>query len=258
MPATLHFADAQVRDDLATYLGRAGRIEDGGVRLQAVPGGVACWVPVLRPAGLLADSPLVMGVRGIPARLESDDPADFDGDTVDMVVSLRGMLDRFAREPESDEHARQLALPAERLRESWTGQRPPLGDWMRTAMLSSDGLISVAEDGIAEVGERTGGGGLGQILAEQVRTATWTRPLPDLIRLRRAKKSTDTAAETRTAASAGAAPEDTQESPLPPAGAAFAAHALGFLRPGELAAVHEAPGWWRIGLPRGQVLIRRR
>lgn len=236
MAALLHFTTPQVRADLATYLGRAGRIEDAGLRLQEVGGAIACWVPVLRPAGLLTDSPLVVGVRGIPARIESTDADDYVGGRVDIVVPLRGMLDRLAREPEGDQDAVRLQLPVERPRESWTGVTPPLTGWRPTASLASDVLQQVAEDGISEVGARVGGG-LGQLLAEEIRTNTWTRPLPALANRH----------------SAGG-----PDIVLPPAGAAFAAHALGFLSSDGIGQLSEAKGWWRIAFPAGQVLIRRR
>lgn len=244
MPAMLTLANREIREDLATFLGRAGRIEDAGLRLQEVPGGVACWVPVLRPAGLLTDSPLVVGVRGIPARIESTDVDDFVGDRVDILVPMRGMLDRLARTPNSEQEGLRLALPVERPHESWTGVTPPLSGWQPTAELSSDILIHVAEDGIAEVGERAGGG-LGQLLAEEIRTNTWTRTLPEMTRTKAPS----------TASSNGSAEVS---APLPPAGAAFAAHALGFLKPCGTGQLSEAPGWWRIAFPAGQVLIRRR
>lgn len=239
MPAMLNLANPQVRADLATFLGRAGRIEDGGLRLQEVTGGIACWVPVLRPAGLLTNSPLIVGVRGIPARIESTESDDFVGDRVDIVVPLRGMLDRLAREPGSEHDAVRMLLPTERLRESWTGIAPPLTGWSRTATLSSDILIHVADEGIAEVGERVGGG-LGQILAEEIRTNAWTRSLPELAVVER---------EARV---------EVADNSLPPTGAAFAAHALGFLKPGATGQLSVADGWWRIGFQAGQVLIRRR
>ncbi|SJM51314.1 hypothetical protein [Gulosibacter sp. 10] len=249
MPAILYLEDRQVREDLATYLGRAGRIEDGGLRLQSVPAGVALWVPVLRPAGILTDSPLVMGVRGIAARVESTEADDFDGDAIDMVVPLRGMLDRLARTPADDAEALSLLLPSERPHESWAGVRPPLAGWRSTGLLSSSALAAVAEDGIAEVGERTSGG-LGQLLAEQVRTAAWTRPLPERARIRKARRRDDTG-EPRGS-------ETVPDQPLPPAGAAFAAHALGFLNSPAPARLSEAPGWWRLGFEAGNVVIRRR
>ncbi|MGO1543026.1 MAG: hypothetical protein ACTHXA_01660 [Gulosibacter sp.] len=249
MPAMLYLADPKDRDDLATFLGRAGRIEDAGLRLQEVPNGIACWVPVLRPAGLLTDSPLVIGVRGIPGRIESTEANDFDGERIDLVVPLRGMLDRLAREAASELEATRMLLPSERPHESWTGVTPPLSGWEPIGMLSAEVLNQVAEDGIAEVGERVGGG-LGQILAEEIRTNTWTRPLPELARLRKAKRDADRANETAHDAAAAA--------PLPPAGVAFAAHALGFLRSGMPGQLSQAPGWWRIAFPAGNVLVRRR
>lgn len=239
MAATLQLADAIARADLATYLGRAGRIEDSGVRIQQVAGaGVALWVPVLRPAGLLTDSPLVIAVRALSARVTDADELDRLDGYFDAVVPLRGMLDRLAREPANDDEARSIPLPPERLHEAWTGTRPPLGGWHRVTTLDAGALIRVADAGIAEIAQATGNE-LGQLLAERVRTDVWTRIVPD------------------DAVASEIADRDAPDR-LPPAGAAFAAHALGFLRAGETATLTTAPGWWRLGFAAGQVLVRRR
>jgi hypothetical protein len=239
MTATLQLGNPIARADLATYLGRAGRIEDSGVRIQQVAEtGVALWVPVLRPAGILTDSPLVIGVRALSAQVTGADESDRLDGYFDAVVPLRGMLDRLAREPENDAEARSIPLPPERLHEAWTGTRPPLGGWHRVTTLDAGVLTRVADAGIAEITQATGNE-LGQLLAERVRTDVWTRMLPD------------------DAVASEIADQDAPDR-LPPAGAAFAAHALGFLRAGETGTLSTAPGWWRLGFAAGQVLVRRR
>ena len=243
MTAALRFDDPRLRDDLATFLGRAGRIEDGAVRVQQLPGprpAVALWVPVLRPAGILDRSPLVIGVRAIPARVEDVQEHDLVDGLVDAVVPLRGFLDRLAREPEDEAAALRLPLPPERLLEAWTGRRPPLAGWRRASELTAPRLIRVAEEGIAEVAAATSGGTIGQLLAERSRTETWTRPLPADALL--APASSDPAAV----------------APMPPAGLAFAAMALGFLHVDDPCALAIAEGWWRLATPAGQVLAQRR
>lgn len=234
MTAVLRFDDPRIRDDLATYLGRAGRIEDGSLRVQELPGStaVALWVPVLRPATLLDRSPLVVGVRAIRGRIEDAEPGDLVAGLADLTVPLRGMLDRLAREPEDEEAALRIPLPPERPLDAWTGRRPPLGGWRREAEIDSAELIRIAEEGIAEVGAATGGGLLGQVLAERARTEAWTRAIP-------ARLVGDGAGR-------------------PPAGMAFAAHALGFLRADQPCALSIADGWWRLAAPLGQVLAQRR
>ncbi|NLT25287.1 MAG: hypothetical protein GXX90_01320 [Microbacteriaceae bacterium] len=254
MTAALRFDDPRLRDDLATYFGRAGRIEDGAVRVQQLPGpraAVALWVPVLRPAGILDRSPLVIGVRAVPARIEDADEADLVDGLVDAVVPLRGFLDRLAREPADADEARRIPLPPERLLESWTGRRPPLGGWTRVAELSTPQLRRIADEGIAEVAAATSGGLIGQVLAERARTETWTRPLPD-----RAFASAPAGAP---APPEGAErPERSADPDAPPAGIAFAAQALGFLAGDAPSALAAADGWWRLAAPAGQVLAQRR
>ena len=232
MTATLEFRDPRLRDDLATYLGRAARVEDGALRITEVPGAVALWVPVLRPASILDDSPLIVAVRAIPARIVEPNAADLIAGGFDAVVPLRGMLDRLARTPVDGDAALTIPLPPERLHEAWTGRRPPIRGWSRTLELDAEALRRCAEAGIEEVASATGGP-LGQLRAEQVRTAVWTRILPD------------------EAVAAGLGE-------VPPAGAAFALHALGFLAGDEPLAVSIAPGWWRIASRSGHVLVQRR
>lgn len=233
----VRFVDERSRDDLATYLGRAARIDDAGVRIQDVGGAVAFWVPVLRPAGLLSPSPLVIAVRAMPGGVQDAWGEDLHADAAgvarfDAVVALRGLLDRLARTDIED--ARVLPVPPERPLEAWAGQHPPHAGWMRVGTLSIVELAAAADAGIAEVARLGAAGGSE---AEQARAEVWTRPLQAGI----------------------------------PAGAAFAAQVLGFLpaasasassasassRPVDDATVWATASWWRLALPAGQVLVHR-
>jgi hypothetical protein len=67
----------------------------------------------------------------------------------------------------------------------------------------------------------------GEALVRRVRSEVWGRPLPDLEHV--------------------------------PAGAAFAAHSLGFLAdPNEQVPVYETGPWTRLSAERGHVLVKRR
>lgn len=227
MSASLSFDDPRDLDDLATYLGRAARVEDGAVRLQAAGDALAVWVPVLRPQTILDSSPVVIGLRVVRAGVEGVDAADAPDGVFDATVPMRGLLDRLAR---TDGPRDRLSVPPERIREAWSSVSPPRGGWRRVATIGSQELTRVAEDGISAVAAAVPGE-LGTALVERVRTDTWTRPLEV----------------------AGIEEDD-----APVAGVAFAAHALGFAVEPEDAIVSVAPGWVRVTLRRGHVLSRAR
>src|SRR6187431_2244046 len=78
--------DTQSLHDLRTYLGRAGRVEDGSVRLIAGGGVLAVYAAVLYPAGLLDESPTVLGLRTFALPQEEE---------FDIVVPLGSLLRRI-------------------------------------------------------------------------------------------------------------------------------------------------------------------
>ncbi|WP_258933111.1 hypothetical protein [Nesterenkonia pannonica] len=57
MTQTLKFAEAAALQDLSTYVARAKRIEQQGIRLQAAGSVVAAWVPVMTPSSLMGGCP---------------------------------------------------------------------------------------------------------------------------------------------------------------------------------------------------------
>lgn len=228
MSATLHLPDEHARTDLATFLGRAARIEGGAIRLQSSGSVTAVWVPILRPQSIIDTSPIVLGMRAIAARIEGAEARDRRAGAVDVVVPIRGMLDRLASERE--QHRLAIPLPPERLVEAWTGVTPPRAGWERVATVSCSALEDVAEAGIAEVA-RAVPGNLGTLIVERARTHVW-----------------ESALDVPGAQGTGLV-----------AGVAFAAHALGFLAgPDGEATIAQSGPWRRVSTPAGHVLTRAR
>ncbi|MBF4460370.1 MULTISPECIES: hypothetical protein [unclassified Pseudoclavibacter] len=233
MSPVLRISDLHAARDLESFLGRAGRIEDGAVRIVQAGTVAAFWVPVLRPQGLLDTSPLVLGVRALRAELQGAADDDVHAGAFDATVPLRGLLDRLARlrsaggdapSGEADAAAGfDLAVPPERLRESWAGIAAPTGGWTLAGAMSAATLIAAADQGIAEVADAVPGN-LGTALVERVRTEVWTRVIDEQSGLT--------------------------------SGAAFAALSLGFLRSGEETRILTAGAWLRLETTQGNVLLR--
>lgn len=230
MPATLILPDDEARTDLATFLGRAGRIEDGAVRLQAVGAegreAVGVWVPVLRPQSILDDSPIVLGMRAMRARIDDVSHVDLRDGHFDAAVPIRGMLDRLASDRE--QHRLAVPLPPERLLEAWAAVSPPRGGWERISEIEGADLTAAAEAGIDSVA-RAVPGNLGTLLVERARTEVWTAVL-----------------DVPGASGTGLV-----------AGAAFAAHALGFITTAP-AIVSRSGTWLRVSTSTGHVLTKGR
>lgn len=234
MSPALRITDLRAARDLASFLGRAGRVEDGAVRIVATGSVAAFWVPVLRPQGILDASPLVLGVRALRAELSGAADDDVHAGAFDVTVPLRALLDRLARLHTPDGESSHdvvveatagfdLAVPPERLRESWAGIAAPTGGWTLAAVIPAARLIAAADQGIAEVAEAVPGN-LGTALVERVRTDVWTRVVDEQSGLT--------------------------------SGAAFAALSLGFLRTGEDARILTAGAWLRLETTQGNVLLR--
>lgn len=136
----------------------------------------------------------------------------------DVTVPLAAVLDRLARAGESDV---ELPVPPSTVTESWTGVGAPRGGWEFIGSQSDAALRQAAEAGITEVAaivpEKPGAH-----VVNSARAAVWGRELDE----------------------AGL-----------PAGAAFAALALGFLADSEQK-VYRAGRWFRLTGDRGHVLVR--
>ena len=165
MSPTFSLDDAHAVTDLQTYLGRAGRVENGSVRLVASGGVLAAYTAVLYPHGLLDRTPTVLGLRTFRTGLD----ADFD-----VVVPTRSLLDRLAR-AEPDE----IRLPLEVSTVTWAGISPPRGGWQRVGATDAALLRRVAAEGVDEVA-RAIPQGTGEQLVWRVRGSVWGAPIDEL------------------------------------------------------------------------------
>lgn len=227
MPDQLVLPDIDDARDLATFTGRAARIDEAGaIRLQTHGETGIATVCVLQGANLLDPTPTVLGMRTF--RILPAAP-------LDRTVLLRGMLDRFHREI-----APTVPLPPDDAHASWAGISPPRGGWQRTGSFDAVGMREIAEAGVAEMreghpGAAAGGSlesliGIGQSRVTRARGEVWGRAI---------------------------ATSETADPTAVPAGAAFALDALGFLAPeNEEIPVFAAEGWQRLSTPRGHVLVR--
>jgi hypothetical protein len=219
MSASFTLPDAASVGDLVTYLGRAGRIEDGSVRMIAGSGVLAVYTAILYPAGLLDETPTVLGLRTM-ALAERD--SDFD-----VVVPVRSLVERLKRaESKAVDGPAEISLPMQVSTVTWAGISPPRGGWKKVAETSTDVLEGAARRGIDEVAA-TIPTGTGEQIVHRVRAEVWGRGIPQLEHV--------------------------------PAGAGFAALSLGFLGDDdETVPIYEAGPWSRLTTRRGHVLVRRR
>jgi hypothetical protein len=209
--STLVFEDEQGYADLVTFVGRARAVEpDGAMHLQAVGTVLAAHVGVLPGRGLLGEG-TVTGMRAMALGRPS---------TLDTVVSLASLADRFAHQPRG---AAELPVPPTTVSAVWTSLAPQRAGWERVGELSPGDLERVARAGIEEVARGTGSTAGGPAVA-QLRQSVWSRL--------------------------------TETVPPVPAGAAFAAYVLGFLDLDRDAQVFARGRWVRVATQRGQVLVR--
>jgi len=223
MSTTLHLADRVALADLRTFLARAARIDDSGVRLLATDGVLAVSAPVLHPQGLLDRSPTILGMRTF-ALVE---PA-----AADVLATPREIIDRIVRvlgsesvpAPTGDaggDESVSLELPVSSRTAPWVGQAPPRGGWVHSGAVDTIELELIARTGAAEIAE-TLPSAVGEQIVRKVRSQVWSRPLDDGFGL--------------------------------PTGAAFAAVGLGFIADPEQAVVFRSGGWMRLSTRRGHVL----
>lgn len=223
MSDSFSLVDRYAVGDLQTYLSRAGRVEDGSVRLIAANGVLAAYTAIFYPRGILDESPTVLGLRTF---------AVVDAPTFDVVVPARSLLERLARAeslitapPGADSGPVTLSLPHQVSTVTWAGISPPKGGWHAQEPTDAAALESVARAGIDEVAAAVPSG-VGEQIVQRVRTEVWGRPIEGLEHI--------------------------------PAGAAFAAFSLGFLSANEAVQVFETGPWTRLSTSRGHVLVRRK
>ncbi|MFC6355337.1 hypothetical protein [Luethyella okanaganae] len=219
MSQSFSLVDRLAVGDLQTYLSRAGRVEDGSVRLIAGSGVLAAYTAILYPRGLLDESPTVLGLRTF---------ALADAAAFDAVVPSRSLLDRLARvesQPQSDVGVVVVSLPHEVSTVTWAGISPPRGGWHAQGSTDAATLESAARNGIEEIAASIPTG-TGEQLVQRVRSEVWGRPVEGLDYV--------------------------------PAGAAFAAFSLGFLAADDVVSLFETGPWTRLTTRRGHVLVRRK
>ena len=160
MSPRLLLADPETSRDVLTFVGRASRITDEGVRLQAAHGVLALTTAVLAPRGLFDQTPTVLGMRVVHADPELE---------CDVVV---GSL-----EPTDDDRA--LLLPETGLSPSWAGVSPPRGGWTTSASLSASVVARRAQWGISAVARGTTPGA-GEEAVRSLRATIWGEPDDEL------------------------------------------------------------------------------
>ena len=136
---------------------------------------------------------------------------------VDTTVSLASVSDRLARG-----RASTLSIPPTTVRVGWAAMAPPRSGWEPVGEVSVDDLKTVATQGIAEIAEGSPEGSGAHAVAA-LRQRVWGR--------------------------------DSRTTPPIPAGAAFAAYALGFLTQ-DTARVFAHGRWTRLSTGAGHVLTR--
>lgn len=160
----LRLADEETRLDLATYVGRARRLEDdGAIRLQATGTTLAAWVGVLKGRGLLGEGTTV-GLRVLGLR----EPLDLD-----VVVPLAAVADRLARlsvEPD-------LRVPPMTVRTSWAALSPPRSGWRPLTSVPVAVLREAADSGIRELA-LTADQPAGAAQRETRRQQVWSASIP--------------------------------------------------------------------------------
>ncbi len=223
MSDSFSLVDRYAVGDMQTYLSRAGRVEDGSVRLIAAGGVLAAYTAIFYPRGILDESPTVLGLRTFALAGTPD---------FDAVVPARSLLERLARaeavaaaQGSADSGPVTLSLPHQVSTVTWAGISPPKGGWVPQDPADAATLERVARAGIDEVAAAVPSG-VGEQIVQRVRTEVWGRPIESLEHV--------------------------------PAGAAFAAFSLGFLSADEPVQIFETGPWTRLSTSRGHVLVRRK
>lgn len=160
MSEHLILADPDSARDALTFAGRASRIGDEGIRLQAARGTLVMTAAALAPRGLLDRTPTVLAMRILHADPEVE--CDF---VVDALT-----------ESERDD---AVELPDQAISPAWAGVAPPQGGWALTAELNADVLAARAQWGIAAVARQVPTDA-GDDAVRAVRGSVWGQPDHDL------------------------------------------------------------------------------
>jgi hypothetical protein len=170
MDRTLSLPDMTALSDLATYLGRADRVDRASVRLVASGGVLAVYTAVLHPSGLLDETPTVLGLRTVGV-----DPDQ----QLDVVVPIASFVARLENAKPDAEGVVRVGIPAEVATVTWAGVAPPRSGWQPVAQTEAGALSAAAQSGIVEVAE-TLPQDAGEAIVRRVRAEVWGRPMPQL------------------------------------------------------------------------------
>lgn len=160
MPHQLLLADAETSKDVLTFVGRAARISDEGVRLQASNGVLALTTAALAPHGLFDQTPTVLAMRIVHSDPELE---------CDIVVS----------QLTEGDSARSLTLPDTGMSPSWAGIAPPRSAWEQASSLPASVIAQRAQWGISAVA-RGATPGSGEEAVRALRAAIWGEADEDL------------------------------------------------------------------------------
>ncbi len=218
MSEHLVFPDPLAYEDLRTVVRRVRTADpEAAVRLVADGDRLAVWAAVLPGSGLLAEGAAV-GIRGILLA----QPAQLD-----RVVATAALTDRFAHDGQA---ATRLAVPPATVFAPWAGALPGRSGWEPAGRVDPAELDRQARAGIAEIAQTPATAGT--LAVQELRRRVWARPVP--------VESDPAGPSVRV-----------------PAGAAFAAHVLGFVRPGDdPVAVYRHGSWVRLRARGGDVVAR--
>ena len=134
---------------------------------------------------------------------------------LDTAVALVALRDRIAHGITDT-----IPVPPQEVPAPWLAISPPRSGWEPAATVTVERLREAARMGVLEVADGTPDGA-GAAAVAALRQRVWSRPVDEVV----------------------------------PAGAAFAADALGFLV-GEAAQVHRVGPWTRLSTPAGYVITR--
>jgi hypothetical protein len=210
MTHTLRLTHPQALPDLAHFLGRARRINDGATRVIATDRFLQVYVGVFLPRGLLDATPTVLGLRVFELA---------EAMTFDEVVPIEAFISRVER---AQAEGGDLRLPSPSPSITWSAITPPRDGWQRKLGVSADLLRTAAEEGVHKVKDAIPDS-VGEAIVQKVRAEVWGAPLAG-------KKNI-------------------------PAGAGFAADALGLLTERSLS-VHTVGNWIRLSAKHGYVLVK--
>jgi len=140
--------------------------------------------------------------------------------TFDVVVPLDSLIHRLT--VTNEENGVETRVPAEVASLSWASITPPREGWRRRLSVSAEALTLAAEDGVKKVADVVPDT-IGESVLQKVRAEVWGAIIDGHKRI--------------------------------PAGAAFAADALGFLSEKSLS-VHSLDNWVRLSSKSGYVLVK--